>query len=498
MSIRKWLLISSMLLVTVAVGLASTALWFSGQQLITLIRTIVLVADAGRLALMVERSPADQGGGFGVDLRMEFLQSRFDGPEADSYFQVWAADGRTLLKSASLGERDLPRPALADHATGIWGPGQTVTGEGPALPRTENQDLEVLEVSLGERRPAKMCWIRFSPLRGPALPPPGETDEFVVVAVATSTDADTRTLRIMTLVIVAGAAVIIGVFWLLVGALIRRGLRPLSTLSERVGAIDLSGDRTQRVSDQGMSAETRPVAEALNSLLSRTARAMERERQFSDRAAHELRTPLTEIRATADVALRGDGLDLRDALRSVSETSSHMSEVLSTMLRISRRGMREDARPPTRVDLESAVRGALARHEADMRTRGVRVTIRIQDDAVVVTDPVAFGSILENLLANAAEYTLDGGTVEVVARGADGGCVLTIENGPTTLEPEDVPHLFEPFWRKGISREQTTHAGLGLTIVGLLCEDAGISIEPKLVPPSVRFSLTIPRVHSGA
>lgn len=494
MSIRRSLLRSSMLVVVVAVVLAAAGLWYSFLELVNLARSAMAFGDAGILSLMVERSTPGSASAYAVRLRPEFFAGRFEGPRADSYFQVWDARGESLIRSGSLAGRDLPRPVILEDSTGVWSsPPDEARRVAP--PRTDNQDLEITPTVLPDGRSGTMCWIRFNPMQGPVLPPRDEPNEFVVIAVARSNSAEWHLLGIVASILVSGSLVVIGVFRVLIGVLIRRGLRPLSTLTDRVAAIDLGQVEDQRVSEAGLSDETRPAAAALNALLVKTSRLIERERRFSDSVAHELRTPLTEVRATAEVALRGGADGMREALQSVSEASTQMSGVLETLLRLSRRRAAAEEHPPVELEVGALVRTVMAPRDAELSVRGVRVDLSALPPTRVLTDATALKTIIDNLLVNAVEYTGDGGLIRVEAVGGAEHTTLVIENGPTALVPADIPRLFEPFWRKDRSRDQGQHAGLGLAITHALCESLEITIEPQLEGSRLRMVLRLPNAE---
>src|SRR5207249_2851587 len=102
------------------------------------------------------------------------------------------------------------------------------------------------------------------------------------------------------------------------------------------------------------------------------------------------------------------------------------------------------------------------------------VTRHVPEDASWLTDPVALRTILTNLMSNAIEYSPAAGAIRMRAEANDGyGCLL-ISNTSDHLGVEDLPHLFERFWRKDPSRSSSVHSGLGLAVAKAYAESLGL------------------------
>ena len=304
MSIRNRLIRLSMLLATVVVLVTAAGFWIALYAAMKTELFVELISDAGRLALMVEKAEPGAGAAYSVDLREHLFAGRYSAADQDGFFEVWAADGRSLAKSASLASGELTRPSLVDQTSGPWAPSTPLHRIGERM-RAENQDLELAPITLLNGKQAIMCWIRWNPMRGPMVVGPNERDEFVVVAVAREVASMEAEQRNFTVIIVSSALLALVVFRVLIGMLVSRGLRPLGLLTREVERVD--AERGGRVTERGMSQETAPIARALNAMLSKTEQTLERERRFNENAAHELRTPIAEIRAVADVAKRLQG-----------------------------------------------------------------------------------------------------------------------------------------------------------------------------------------------
>ncbi|HSV15189.1 MAG TPA: ATP-binding protein, partial [Tepidisphaeraceae bacterium] len=101
----------------------------------------------------------------------------------------------------------------------------------------------------------------------------------------------------------------------------------------------------------------------------------------------------------------------------------------------------------------------------------------------LLTDRTMLSVVLRNLLINAVEYAPPGGRVRIETSNRGGDIELRIGNTNATLGDADLPHLFEPFWRKDPARTGGVHAGLGLALVATYCNALGIEIETSLTSP---------------
>jgi signal transduction histidine kinase len=492
MSIRKTLLRLSTTVIVLAVAVASLTLWFAVRELFLVQRGMLLFNDAGRLALMVRRIPPGSTHPFQLDLRPELLSVGFDKPDDGGFFQVWTSDGHTIARSGSLNHQDLPWPpsTLAPAPTGV----RTVDTL-PVKTDDEGQAIDFNSIVLPDGTSGTLCWLVFSPQRGPLPPGPADDELSVVIAVARP-DAPLNAMLVLAAAIVTGAGICtVLLSRVAIGLIVRRGLRPLTTLSTRVGAIDLSGpraDHAQRLPEAGLSDETQPIAAAINALVDRAERVLERERRFTDGVTHELRTPLTEIRTTAEVSVHADVATMRESLVSIARVTAATGSLLDTLLRLSRRSMARDQHLLEPVRLDDLITRSLQTHALMIDERRLRVDIDVPASAKPISDPSALAIVLDNLIANAAEYTKPGGSISIALTRHAAMWTLTIANGPTAMTEVDVPMVFEPFWRKDRARSDGRHSGLGLCVERSLLNGLESRVDATLKNDRFAVLVTMP------
>lgn len=424
-----------------------------------------LFAEAGRLALMIERDA----------LGYRFRESRrpvdpmYETGSTRAYYQIWTPDRKTLVKSRSLGSASLGLP-----------PPGSVVPDDPNPPEAE--EIENTDVTLPNGRGGHMVWIRYNPMRGPGAPPPENPDDDrrVIVAVAMDNQIVHDVMIRATVIVLLIVLVVMVGLRLAAEFTVKRGLRSLGTLANRVSHIG-EGEFAERIPETNLPEETAPFARAINGLLAKADAALERERRFSANAAHELRTPIAEMRLLADVSRRlGNAEALNRAMGEVVAVAMQMEATLTALLRISRRSKAIALEEIEEFDLRRVVDAAAARRRADAEAKQVSITVRAPAEVPIRSARALCTGIVTNLVDNAVEYTPERGSIEIVLETTPRRVRLSVVNGPVALEAADLERLTEPFWRKDPARGSGEHSGLGLSLVKAMVESLDASLEMKL------------------
>jgi signal transduction histidine kinase len=278
---------------------------------------------------------------------------------------------------------------------------------------------------------------------------------------------------------------------LVVAGVVRRGLRSLDGLADRVKAIE--APRLELgLSAEAMPSELQPIVRRLSALLGRLQASFERERRFSADVAHELRTPLAEMRTIDEVSL-GEvepGSEAGAALRDLRAAALQMERIVVTLLALARCEQGRQLVELQIVDLRQALAQAWTPLEESARGRFLRVEIASGAPQHIRTDPTLLASILSNILSNAVAYAPEAGSIEVTVDRISGGVELRIVNSQRDLGPADLEHLFEPFWRKEQARSGGSHAGLGLALVAALSRLLRLELRATLPAPD-RFCIAL-------
>jgi two-component system OmpR family sensor kinase len=310
-----------------------------------------------------------------------------------------------------------------------------------------------------------------------------------VVQVAQPMSARRALAASMALRTIVPLLVVAPLLALFIGIGVARGLAPLARLTAAVGKRVPGG--LAPVDEAGLPSEVRPLAQALNGLLSRLDRALGAQRAFIADAAHELRTPLTAVDLQAQLAERAESDAERRAalteLRAGLARATHLVEQLLTLAR-EEPGIAE--RGSASVNLGELARSVVADQTAIAVARGVDLgmTGRAAEDpaaapVVVDGDAAALRALLSNLVDNAVRYTPPDGRVDVSVETVEHDAVVSVCDSGPGIPVSERARVFDRFYRaaRGVAAG-VPGSGLGLVIAKRIAErhDATISLGPGL------------------
>ncbi|MFJ2605629.1 MULTISPECIES: sensor histidine kinase [unclassified Streptomyces] len=290
---------------------------------------------------------------------------------------------------------------------------------------------------------------------------------------------------------VAGAAGLVLAFTVAVTAVVAtRLVRPLRALTE---AAQQPPQHHVRVPVTTRD-ETGILAEAFNDLTERRERLEDQRKAMVSDIAHELRTPLTNIRGWLEVT-RDGVVDADPALlSSLHDEALVLQRIIDDLqdLAAADAGTLRLHREPVRVD--ELLQQVAAAHGIAADTAGV--ALRTESDAALWldADPVRMRQALGNLVSNAVRHTPADGTVTLTARREGAWARFTVTDTGTGIDPADLPHVFERFWRAEKSRSRRTGgSGLGLSIVRhLIAAHEGTVAADSAPGQGATFTLHLP------
>jgi signal transduction histidine kinase len=213
-------------------------------------------------------------------------------------------------------------------------------------------------------------------------------------------------------------------------------------------------------------------------------RSMDRMRRFMADAAHELRTPVTLLRTRAEVAL-GEERDARrdaDTLRAVVREVERVGAIVSDLLTLARADSGELPAARKTVYLDDIASDAVESIRSLAAQHQVAVGIGSFEEAPITGDPVLVRRLLLILLDNAIKFTPVGGDVRLDVTVADGRRLVTITDTGVGIPPEDLPRVFERFFRSDTARQETDGAGLGLAIARWIADQHGATLGVRSKP----------------
>ncbi|MFE0518460.1 ATP-binding protein [Streptomyces sp. NPDC058954] len=240
--------------------------------------------------------------------------------------------------------------------------------------------------------------------------------------------------------------------------------------------------------------ETGILAEAFNDLTERRERLEEQRKAMVSDIAHELRSPLTNIRGWLEVTRDGVVDPDPALLGSLHEESLVLQRIIDDLqdLAAADAGTLRLHREPVRA--EDLLDQVVAAHRVAAVGADVEVSTDVDGDPWLDADPVRMRQALGNLVSNALRHTPAGGTVTVAARRDGDDVVFTVTDTGSGIAAEDLPHVFERFWRAEKSRSRRTGgSGLGLPIVRHLVAAHGGTVTAQSEPGrGAAFALRLP------
>jgi signal transduction histidine kinase len=263
-----------------------------------------------------------------------------------------------------------------------------------------------------------------------------------------------------------------------------RGFRgiahPLADVMEAAEAV-AGGDLTARIEETSHGPFGK-LGRTFNRMVEELARTEEQRRNLTADVAHELRTPLHIIQGNLEGILDGVYEPTAEHITATLEETHLLARLIEDlrMLSAAESGQLVLRKEPVRAG--DLLADAATSFGGGAEAAGIDLRVEAADDAantILAVDAARVSQVLGNLVANALRYTPQGGAITLGARRAKGGVVLTVRDTGEGIPAEDLPYVFDRFWRGDRAR---THAegvggGLGLPIARQLVELHGGRIE---------------------
>jgi heavy metal sensor kinase len=257
------------------------------------------------------------------------------------------------------------------------------------------------------------------------------------------------------------------------GYLLMRGaLRPVDEIRQKAARIT-SRNLSERLPVLHTGDELERLATDLNHMIERLEESFHQINRFSADASHELRTPLTVLQGELEaIAQKGQTLpeDVRDTIGSALEETHRLAKIVESLLAISRLEAGEARVQPVRLDLAELARTTTDHMKLLAEEKHISMTCDGTDPVEVEADPSRIKQVVVNLLDNAIKYTPEGGEVSISVTQRDGHAVLEVADSGLGISANDLPHVFERFYRADKARSRRMGGtGLGLSIVRSIC-----------------------------
>jgi two-component system heavy metal sensor histidine kinase CusS len=226
------------------------------------------------------------------------------------------------------------------------------------------------------------------------------------------------------------------------------------------------------------------VADAFNGVMDRLQDAFSRLDQFAADVAHELRTPVHNLRGGIEVALGQERTpdDYRRALVAALNEADRLGRLVDRLLFLAQA---EDPRREVRREATDVAEelNDIREFFAPVATEtGLTVRVVAAERPTFPLDRALFQRAVSNLVGNALAHTPAGGEVQLSAEADGAGLRVTVADTGTGILPEDLPHLFDRFFRSRAARASGRGVGLGLAIVRRVAELHGGNVTVESEP----------------
>lgn len=357
----------------------------------------------------------------------------------------------------------------------------------PSLPKEglpsigRDSDDPVFEnITLPGNIPARAVGISFFPaeVRGDAEP----NRLYVVVAEDSSRIlAALARLRIILITVSATAT-----FFVIFSAwrIVRRNLRPLDDLSRQIEEIPVSNSKAHFALANAPS-ELNPVINRMNALMDRVSAAIEKERQFTANAAHELRNPLAGIRAQLELAISRNSsvAEYEKSVTKVLKTEERLEQLVENLLFLTKLEAGQIDTASVSVSIPVILRRAWKPcfETAEQKSLTVNWNVDSSADRDFLTSPHLVHIVLSNIFQNAVIHSQEMDTVGINAKIDDGSLRISACNPSGDLQADDIPRLFERFWRASDARDQSSgNTGIGLSLCQRITATLGGEINASI------------------
>ncbi len=368
---------------------------------------------------------------------------------SNAYVQVWAPNGRIIATSPSIGTLIKPLDPIGLKA------GSSLYEDS----YLEGAHLRVLSVPLaaGER----------------------VIGTLQVGASLNVVDA-TRTNLLSTMVVISVVAVLLAGIgsWVVLG----RALSPLESITDTVDQINRADDLSRRIPYQDETDdEIGEMVVSFNQTLERLESLFTSQQRFLADVSHELRTPLTVIKGNVDLMRHMKEAD-EESLSSIDQEAGRLTRLVGGLLMLAQAESGKLALNFAPVELDLLLTEVFTEMRV-LASSKVKVHLNDIDQVMVNGDRDRLKQVFLNLISNAIQYTPSGGEIFLsIKKLGDQARVIVRDTGPG-IPAEDLPHIFDRFYRaeKSRTRSKTSGFGLGLSIAHWIVEHHGgqIKVESK-------------------
>jgi signal transduction histidine kinase len=291
-----------------------------------------------------------------------------------------------------------------------------------------------------------------------------------------------------------GALILSLLLGILLSRALTRPIRELTTATQAVAEGDLGRTVLVRSKD-----ELGQLATAFNRMSAELARAQDLRRQMTADIAHELRTPLSVILGHVDALAEGVLPANAETFDVIRDETSQLGRLVEDLRTLSRADAGELTLNLQTIQPQTLLERAIAAQRPFAVEKQIELKLDADPDKPQVTaDAERMAQVLGNLLSNALRYTPEGGMITFFTAAVEDGVEMRVTDSGPGIEPEELPHVFNRFYRGDKSRQRETGgSGLGLAIAKSIVELHGGRIWAESEPgQGAAFVVWLPKAKT--
>ena len=281
---------------------------------------------------------------------------------------------------------------------------------------------------------------------------------------------------------------------------VRSVMKPLKALTDAAGNM-AEGDFSARVPENAGDPDLRNASKTFNSMAEKLADVEQNRREFVANVSHELRSPITSIKGFAEGMAEGviPEEDHPKYLQLVAQESNRLSELIDSLLALSRLERDDASLEITDFDINEILRVAVIRRMTDLDRKELDVECAFDSEPCVVSaDQARIEQVVVNLLDNAVKFTPQGGKITLQTAYRGGRAEITVRDNGIGIPPEDRPHVFDRFFTADRAHTAGKGTGLGLSICKRIMEMHDETIDLLDTEDGTAFRFTLKRGKTEA
>ncbi|HLO53717.1 MAG TPA: HAMP domain-containing sensor histidine kinase [Saprospiraceae bacterium] len=272
--------------------------------------------------------------------------------------------------------------------------------------------------------------------------------------------------------------IILLILFLVTRFLADRSIQPIKQIISTSNTIT-SQNLDARIALPEQKDELHELTTAINALLGRIHKSIDREKQFTSDAAHELKTPLAVLKGTLEVLVRKPRTTeeyhekIHDSIKEIDRLND-ITEQLLILARIEH----DHAMEVKSIELNDFIADISTRFHQQLQTKSIQLHHTPTEKINIKTNTKLLQMVIENLLSNAIKYSDEGKNIYITTGTQHGKTYFKIQDEGFGIATEEIQKIFNPFYRAhALTQKGIKGTGLGLSIVQKACDQLGVSID---------------------